>query len=167
MIKRKKLPSKEVLESFFYVDSDEGVLIWRFHPVLSSLIGKRVQGSASNKYTKVTVPGYGQFYLHRIIWLYVNGSSPDVLDHINRDKSDNRISNLRECTASENEKNKVSFRSMSKMKMAHLYLYRSPSLLMPVDTRFLADRLRNSSPCKITAWQFMTLIRLSSSILKM
>lgn len=108
MIKRKKLPSKDALESFFYVDSDEGVLIWRFHPVCPSLIGKRVQGNANNKYTKVTVPGYGQFYLHRIIWLYVNGSSPDVLDHINRDKSDNRISNLRECTASENEKNKVS-----------------------------------------------------------
>ncbi len=32
---------------------------------------------------------------HRIIWLYVNGEEPVSVDHINHDKTDNRITNLR------------------------------------------------------------------------
>jgi len=43
--------------------------------------------------------------LHRLAWFMVHGSLPKEIDHINRDKKDNRISNLRECTRSENMQN--------------------------------------------------------------
>lgn len=43
---------------------------------------------------------------HRLAWLLYYGEWPDgVLDHINRDKCDNRITNLRTVTTSENAHN--------------------------------------------------------------
>lgn len=43
---------------------------------------------------------------HRLAWLYVNGEFPtSEIDHINRDKSDNRICNLREASHSDNSLN--------------------------------------------------------------
>jgi hypothetical protein len=49
----------------------------------------------------------GQRYLeHRLVWFYVHGVWPaDQIDHINGDRSDNRISNLREASQSQNNGN--------------------------------------------------------------
>ena len=44
---------------------------------------------------------------HRLAWLYIHGSWPkDQIDHINRNRSDNRIANLREVTNKQNNQNK-------------------------------------------------------------
>jgi len=42
---------------------------------------------------------------HRLAWLYTYGYLPKMIDHINHNKTDNRIANLRDVTASENAKN--------------------------------------------------------------
>lgn len=49
----------------------------------------------------------GRGYLaHRVAWLLVTGAWPiDQIDHINSDRTDNRISNLREVSNLENSKN--------------------------------------------------------------
>ena len=56
------------------------------------------QGSIFNK----------KYYAHRIIWLHYYGCWPkDQIDHINHDPTDNRIINLREVSAFENQKNRT------------------------------------------------------------
>ena len=45
------------------------------------------------------------YYCHRIIYLLHHKYLPKYIDHINRIKTDNRIENLRQCTASQNMAN--------------------------------------------------------------
>lgn len=42
---------------------------------------------------------------HRLRWFMAHGKLPKYLDHINRIKDDNRLENLRPCTASQNSRN--------------------------------------------------------------
>ena len=47
------------------------------------------------------------FYTHRLIWEAANGAIPDdmVIDHIDRDKRNNTLSNLRLVTRTDNQVN--------------------------------------------------------------
>jgi len=44
---------------------------------------------------------------HRVVWFLTHGTWPVLLDHINGDKLDNRLENLRECTTLQNTQNVV------------------------------------------------------------
>ena len=51
---------------------------------------------------------YTKYYKHRLIWIYHNGDIPSSqeIDHIDRDKTNNKLSNLRLVTRSQNNMNK-------------------------------------------------------------
>lgn len=49
--------------------------------------------------------GIHRYLAHRLAWFFVYGQWPQELDHINRDRSDNRLCNLRTATRSENMTN--------------------------------------------------------------
>ncbi|HIC6634042.1 TPA: HNH endonuclease [Salmonella enterica subsp. enterica] len=70
-----------------------------------------------NGYIEIRIDGK-LFKAHRLAWIYVYGKEPpDVIDHINRIRSDNRINNLREANATQNRINsKVSVRNTSGVK---------------------------------------------------
>lgn len=59
----------------------------------------------STHYVIIRVCG-ANYLAHRLAWLYVHGKWPDhAIDHKNRCKSDNRISNLRDIEQCENARN--------------------------------------------------------------
>ena len=47
----------------------------------------------------------GRFLAHRVIWAMVHGEWPNEIDHINGDRADNRLVNLRSVSHSENGRN--------------------------------------------------------------
>lgn len=63
--------------------------------------GKIIGWTDSNGYRKCTINKI-TYYLHRVIYFFHHAVWPDVCDHINRNKSDNRIENLRSVTFTEN-----------------------------------------------------------------
>ena len=92
-------------QNLFYYDSESGRLLWRKGN------GRNVkpwqEAKAINGRGYYTVKVRGKSYLaHRIAWLYVYGTfPPGDIDHKNRNRSDNRICNLREVSRSDNCQN--------------------------------------------------------------
>jgi len=69
--------------------------------------GKLV-GTNDRGYIKIYIFGR-QYMAHRLVWLYYYGFIPKKkiqIDHINQNRSDNRIANLRLVTIQENQKNR-------------------------------------------------------------
>ena len=56
------------------------------------------------------------YLAHRLIWLYVYGKWPIIIDHINGNKIDNRICNLRNATYQQNNCNKKFIENTSGIK---------------------------------------------------
>lgn len=72
----------------------------------SGAIAGSLSGSLSrNGYRKIGLDGE-RYHLHRVIWLMVRGAWPaEEIDHINRDRGDNRWCNIREASRSINVRN--------------------------------------------------------------
>ena len=70
--------------------------------------GKAVQCSKSkwHRYLRIGINGKA-VALHRIIFLYHHGYMPKITDHIDGDKYNNKIENLREVTQQQNCLNKA------------------------------------------------------------
>ena len=93
------------LKELLHYDPDTGVFTWIANRQRPDMIGK-VAGCAQNQgYILISLDDE-KHKGHRLAWLYVHGEMPQFIDHKNRVKGDNRISNLRVATKSQNEQNK-------------------------------------------------------------
>jgi hypothetical protein len=64
------------------------------------------------------------YLAHRLVWLYVHGRwPPNDIDHINGDRADNHIANLREATRQENNRN-VGLRKNSTTGITGVHRYK-------------------------------------------
>jgi hypothetical protein len=85
------LLSAERARELFVYDAERGVVIRRSN-------GRVVGGRNRKGYLAVRIDRR-HYYVHRLIWLLVHGRYPaEVIDHINGQTDDNRLSNLRETT---------------------------------------------------------------------
>lgn len=100
------------LKEMFNYDPNEGVFRARFKRWTSAknigeVIGVTNRGVNPSVYIERRL-----YKVSHLAWLYVHGWLPtNQIDHINRNPSDNRISNLREATQSQNKANCRTYRN--------------------------------------------------------
>jgi hypothetical protein len=131
MTKFKVLPPVERLKEVFEINEKEQ-LIWTKRPNLKCWYIKEgdIAGAIHESgYWRVTLDG-SQYYCHRIIWKMFTGVDPGPfeVDHINRDRSDNRIVNLRLLTTRQNSLNKGETKTN---KTGEPCIFRSGRMLNP------------------------------------
>jgi len=129
----KKLPSIEYLNECFECLGNDGLLIWKIRPI-SHFKDDRSQ-MLQNAQFAGRVAGSGKPYLrskiannsflnHRIIFFMSHGFIPQEIDHIDGNKANNRLDNLREATRSQNMHNKSMPRNnTSGIKGVHFHKY--------------------------------------------
>jgi hypothetical protein len=106
--------TQDLLRQIFIYD--EGNIaqpfIWqsdrKFSGLRAGFVGRgKMRNGTDNSYYRIAIEElHRQFRLHRLVFLYHHGWLPKQVDHINRDKTDNRIDNLRPATNSQNCANK-------------------------------------------------------------
>ena len=98
----------DLLNHLFEYDKETGNLIWKIKP---SSRGHHVKAGdiagtlKSHGYICVGI-NYNSYRAHRLIFLMHKGYLPKTIDHINGDKLDNRIENLRAATVGQNQHNR-------------------------------------------------------------
>jgi len=100
----KKL-TQERLKELLHYEPETGIFYWKQIQGKNKKKVGDVAGTPLNGY--ITIGIGGTIYLsHRLAWLYIHGYfTENQIDHINRNRADNRICNLREVSRSCNRRN--------------------------------------------------------------
>ena len=125
-MKSHKMPSKEELDVVLKYDPDTGDFTWRVRPVTLFNVGKtkerpRTAEHACNQWNSrfagksaVSLKSDGYRYIHfnyqselahRVAWKIMTGEDPIEIDHIDGNRGNNKWSNLRNGTRSDNLRN--------------------------------------------------------------
>lgn len=95
-----------------------GVFVWKVRSSARTYPGD-VAGCKDKEGYRVIKFQRRVYFAHRLAWLYVYGEWPKAkTDHINGDKADNRIDNLRDVTQSQNMQNQ--YRAMKNSRTGYL-----------------------------------------------
>ena len=78
-------------------------LVWKRDMSTRAKAGQRAGCACKNTGYWVVALNKKRYYAHRLVWILTNGCWPELeLDHIDSNKNNNQIENLRECTHSQN-----------------------------------------------------------------
>jgi hypothetical protein len=98
-------------------DPETGSLRWRARAARCAIIGAEAGNVCQNGYVRIQIGGVG-YLAHRLAWLMVYGEWPShQIDHIDCNRRNNALGNLRSATASQNKSNsKISRKNKSGFK---------------------------------------------------
>lgn len=97
----------EITQQFLHeiFEYRDGHLFWKVDRRGNKLKGKQANRlKKSNGYQEVTI-NKKKYYAHRIIFMMFYGRWAEQIDHIDGDRSNNLLSNLREASNAENNRN--------------------------------------------------------------
>ena len=106
---KKELPSQDYLNSI--LEYRDGLLYWKVKFTRSINIGDQAGNLSKRGYIVLGI-NKKSYLLHIIVWKMLTGNNPEFeIDHINRNKTDNRIENLRDGTNGINQRNKSKYKN--------------------------------------------------------
>jgi hypothetical protein len=103
-----ELPSAVYIRERLDYDPGTGVFVWRYCETMPRRWNTRWAGKVAGTdhnhgYRQIMI---GRHFAHRLAWVIATGEWPqDQLDHVNGVRNDNRISNLRIVSNTENGRN--------------------------------------------------------------
>ena len=108
MTKPMPLPSQDELQRQLDYNSTNGELRWKIKRNGGAKAGDLAGHISKRGYRRIKIGGRHRM-AHRIVWAITYGDTPEDLqiDHINGNKLDNRLQNLRLCSSAENCSNRA------------------------------------------------------------
>jgi len=96
--------TQEGLKEVLCYNQDTGAFLW-LQSRGAAKSGHLAGSTCSDGYTLIKISGKS-YKAHRLAWLYVHGVWPrEQIDHINGNRRDNRMCNLREASKKQNREN--------------------------------------------------------------
>ena len=123
--KRKLLTQERVRELFQY--RDNGDLIRKVSTNSRAIKGGVSGCLGSNGYLSTRISGVS-YLNHRIVFLYHHGVLPHLIDHIDGNKLNNKIENLRAVSRSGNGQNQKKYQKHNKSKLLGVTFVKSHNL---------------------------------------
>jgi len=105
MTKPKPLPDLEYLREILSYDKETGLFYWK-HPRKRIRVGSIAGNKDKDGYIRICID-YERYCAHRVAWYFLTNTDPKdkEIDHENGVTYDNRASNLRLATKSQNNAN--------------------------------------------------------------
>ena len=139
--------TQEELKEYLNYDLETGIFTWIKNPNGN----KKLRSTIRQDGYKVIGFKYGKYLVHRLAWFYVYGKWPEnQIDHINGNKSDNRICNLRTVTNRQNSSNRymhryghlvgTAFHQQTQKWLAHIYVNGKNTHIGSFDTAIEAHK---------------------------
>lgn len=100
----KAIITQELVRSLFSYDAETGDLIRIKATSSKTKIGCVAGSKKGHKYARISINDK-LHYVHHVVWLWHKGFLPKEIDHINQNRLDNRIENLRVADRSANNIN--------------------------------------------------------------